>query len=85
MNGTQYRSLFFNPALSTSDTHTILYPIFVFRLSPNCPLNLEIVEKEMDNVDFEARMKELMGEFTTLTDEAHRLEKKIKDDWGKIL
>jgi len=46
---------------------------------------IEIIEKQIDNVDFEARMKELMGEFTTLTDEAHKLEKKIKDDWGKIL
>lgn len=46
---------------------------------------VEIVEKEMDDVDFEVRMKELMGEFTALTSEAHRLEKKIKEDWGKIL
>jgi hypothetical protein len=43
------------------------------------------LKKLIDNVDFEARMKELMGEFATLTDEAHKLEKKIKDDWGKIL
>lgn len=46
---------------------------------------VEIVEKEMDDVDFQARMKELMGEFTNLTAEAHTLEKKIKEDWGKIL
>jgi len=46
---------------------------------------VEIVEKEMDNVDFEKRMKELMGEFTTLTKEAYVLEKKIADDWNKIL
>ncbi|MEK6647261.1 MAG: class I SAM-dependent DNA methyltransferase [Candidatus Firestonebacteria bacterium] len=46
---------------------------------------VEIVEKEMDNVDFEARMKELMGEFVTLTTEAHKLEKKIQEDWEKIL
>jgi len=46
---------------------------------------VEIVEKEIDNVDFEKRMKELMGEFTTLTNDAHNLENKIKDDWNKIL
>lgn len=46
---------------------------------------VEIIEKEMSNVDFDARMKELMAEFTTLTAEAHVLEKKIKDDWGKIV
>jgi hypothetical protein len=39
----------------------------------------------MDDVDFKARMKELMAEFTALTDEAHKLEKKIKGDWGKIV
>ena len=31
-----------------------------------------------------ARMKELMGEFTGLTDQAHKLEKKIKEDWKKM-
>ena len=46
---------------------------------------VEIIEKEMDNVDFEARMKELMAEFTSLTKEAHGLEQKIIEDWGKIL
>lgn len=46
---------------------------------------VEIVEKEMSNVDYEARMKELMGEFSSLTGEAHKLEKKIADDWEKIL
>ncbi len=46
---------------------------------------IEIVEKPIDNVDFEARMKELMGEFAALTAAAHKLEKKIKNDWGKIL
>ncbi len=45
---------------------------------------VEIVEKEISNVDFEARMKELMSEFTGLTTEAHELEKKIKEDWKKI-
>jgi len=37
----------------------------------------------MDNADFEARMKELMGEFTTLTKDAHELENKIQTDWKK--
>jgi len=46
---------------------------------------VEIVEKEMDDVDFEARMKELMGEFTKLTKEAHELENKIQKDWERIL
>ncbi|MBI3617428.1 MAG: N-6 DNA methylase, partial [Candidatus Omnitrophica bacterium] len=46
---------------------------------------VEIVEKEMDDVDFEARMKELTGEFTNLTAEAHALEKKIEEGWGKVI
>ena len=46
---------------------------------------VEIVEKEMSAVDFDARMKELMGEFTGLTTEAHELEKKIQEDWKKII
>lgn len=46
---------------------------------------VEIIEKEMSDVDFEARMKELMGEFANLTDEAHQLEKKIQEDWKQIL
>lgn len=46
---------------------------------------VEIVEKELDDVDFEARMRELMGEFTALTGEAHKLEKKIVEDWKRIL
>ena len=46
---------------------------------------VEIVEKEMSNVDFDARMKELMGEFTSLTSEAHKLENIIIDDWKKII
>ncbi len=46
---------------------------------------VEIVEKEMSDVDFDARMKELMGEFTSLTKEAHGLEQKIMEDWEKIL
>ncbi|KKQ71447.1 MAG: type I restriction-modification system specificity subunit, type I restriction enzyme M protein [Candidatus Peregrinibacteria bacterium GW2011_GWC2_39_14] len=46
---------------------------------------VEIVEKEMSDVDFDVRMKELMGEFTALTAESHELEKKIADDWDKII
>jgi len=45
---------------------------------------IEIVEKEISDVDFEARMKELTGEFNNLTTKAHKLEKKIKEDWKKI-
>lgn len=46
---------------------------------------VEIIEKEISDIDFNARMKELMGEFTSLTDDAHKLEKKIAEDWGKII
>ncbi|MFA5299712.1 MAG: N-6 DNA methylase, partial [Lutibacter sp.] len=46
---------------------------------------VEIVEKEMSNVDFDARMKELSSEFIDLTSEAHKLEKKIQEDWKNIL
>jgi len=46
---------------------------------------VEIVEKEMSNVDFDAKMKELANEFTNLTTEAHKLEKKIQEDWKSIL
>jgi type I restriction enzyme M protein len=46
---------------------------------------VEIIKKEMSDVDFDAKMKELMGEFTNLTEEAHKLEKKIQEDWKKIL
>lgn len=46
---------------------------------------VEIIEKEIDNVDFEKRMKELMGEFTTLTEDSHNLENKIQKDWKSIL
>lgn len=46
---------------------------------------VEIVEKPIDDVDFETRMKELMKAFTDLTLEAHKLEKKITDDWKKIM
>jgi type I restriction enzyme M protein len=46
---------------------------------------VEIAEKEEDDVDFEARMKELMSEFKKLTAEAHELEDKIMQDWERIL
>lgn len=46
---------------------------------------VEIIENEIDNADFETRMKELMSEFTALTKDAHELENKIQDDWKKIL
>jgi len=46
---------------------------------------VEIIEKEISDVDFDVRMKELMGEFTGLTKEAHELEKKIREDWKSIL
>jgi len=46
---------------------------------------VEIVEKEMDDADFKARMKELMTEFTTLTKDARELENKSQTDWKKIL
>lgn len=45
---------------------------------------VEIVEKKMSAVDFDARMKELMSEFSRLTSDAHTLEKKIQEDWKKI-
>jgi len=46
---------------------------------------VEIVEEVLSDVDFEKRMKELMGEFTSLTKEAHELETKIQEDWKTIL
>lgn len=45
---------------------------------------VEIIEKEMSDIDFDGRIKELMSEFTTLTAEAHELEKKIENDWKTI-
>lgn len=45
---------------------------------------IEIVEKEMDNVEFEARMKELSRDLKTLIEEAHKLENKIEKDWSKL-
>lgn len=46
---------------------------------------IEMVEKEVSDVDFDVRMKELAGEFDELTANAHELEKKIKEDWKIIL
>ena len=46
---------------------------------------VEIVEEEMDEVEFEGRMKELIENFSSLTHEAHDLEKKIEEDWKKYL
>jgi type I restriction enzyme M protein len=46
---------------------------------------VEIIEREISDVDFNARMKELMSMFSSLTKEAHELEKKIQEDWKKIL
>lgn len=42
---------------------------------------VEIVEKEMSDIDFDMRIKELMSEFTTLTTEANKLEESITVDW----
>ena len=46
---------------------------------------VEIVEKELSDVDFDARMKELMNDFISLTKDAHGLEQKIIEDWKKIM
>lgn len=46
---------------------------------------VEIVEKEIDNVEFEGRIKELSVEFKALTQEAHELEEKIQNDLEKII
>lgn len=46
---------------------------------------VEIIEKEMDDTDFELHMRELMAEFSSLTKNAHELEKKIQEDWKKII
>jgi hypothetical protein len=46
--------------------------------------NVEIIEKEVSDVDFNKRMKELMAEFTDLTAESHKLEKKTQADWQKL-
>jgi len=46
---------------------------------------IEMVEKEVSDIDFDARMKELASEFDVLTANAHELEKKIQEDWKSIL
>lgn len=46
---------------------------------------VEIIEREVSDIDFEARMKELMSEFDCLTSDTHELEQKIQDDWKNIL
>ena len=46
---------------------------------------VEILEKEISDADFDTRMKELMVEFTDLTNNAHKLELKIQEDWKSIL
>jgi type I restriction enzyme M protein len=46
---------------------------------------VEIVDNEIDDVEFVTKMKELSQEFRTLTQEAHELEKNIVDDWKKII
>jgi hypothetical protein len=38
----------------------------------------------MSDIDFEAEIKKLSGEFTSLTKEAHELEKKITIDWKDL-
>lgn len=45
---------------------------------------VEIVEKEMDDTEFEARIKELSKDFKSLTQEAHGLEKKIENDLKNV-
>lgn len=46
---------------------------------------VEIIEKEISEIDFRARMTELMSEFTNLTSEAHQLEEKIKEGWKAVV
>lgn len=46
---------------------------------------VEIVENVMTAVDFGVHMKKLTGDLTSLTAEAHELEKKIAKDWKSIL
>jgi len=62
-----------------------LEEIFANDNSLNPGRYVEIVENEIDDADFETRMKELMGDFSTLTKDAHELENKIQEDWKKIL
>lgn len=46
---------------------------------------IDIVEKELDDVDFEVKMIQLQSEFTSLTEMAHQLETRIQEDWKKIV
>lgn len=46
---------------------------------------VEILEKEMSNIDYDTRMKELKRDFISLSQKAHSLEKKITKDWDNIL
>lgn len=42
-------------------------------------------KKKTGSTRLKLPMKELVGEFSTITVEAHELESKIKVDWGKVL
>ncbi|MFC1571811.1 N-6 DNA methylase [Candidatus Margulisiibacteriota bacterium] len=44
-----------------------------------------IVAKEITNVEFNKRMKELHSEFSGLSSQSHELERKILSDWESIL
>lgn len=46
---------------------------------------IEIIEKELSDVDFDIWMKELMDQFIILTSESHEIENKIMEDWKTIL
>lgn len=46
---------------------------------------IDIIERPISDIDYEMRIKELMGEFANLTKESHKLEHKIQKDWESIL
>lgn len=46
---------------------------------------VKIIDRPIDSIDFEVRMKELMTEFSVLSSEAHKIEKKIQEDWKRFL
>lgn len=46
---------------------------------------VEIVEKQIDEVQFEAQMSELSNEFTVLTEQSNKLEKNIKENLKRII
>lgn len=46
---------------------------------------VEIVEKKVDDTEFDSRMKDLSAEFKSLTQEAHELESKIDGNLKKIV